>query len=493
LSWLGAWNAEFFIAQAEGDAAPAYAWLVGQRLTTRPWPGVELGLSRMAQWGGQGRNQSARSFAHMLTGVGTNADTLDQQAADPGNQMAGFDLRLRCPAGLRCAAYAQLIGEDMAGLLPSRYLSLYGAEAWSADGRRRLGVEYADSACGSTPDAQRAPSCAYRNGQYPNGYASAGRWLGASQGPDVRLLSFSLFDEPGAVRLRADFGVLSGLPGGALTQASAHAGPGTAHLRAVSAQRGMALAGGTLTPVLGWQHLVGPSVDTTTWRIGANWSRPLDDRSGTGAGTVALTDWSERQPWLAAAGLLATGLVLDRPADRYAQDHGSNTSMKALRQAGDALPLVALGLAGSQWLFARGSAQGDTAFAAAAAGVSAYGLSRGLKSVFARDRPRDGFGPASFGQAGATPRSDSSLPSNHAAMAWAVLTPYAQAYGQDWLYGLAALTSVGRVMGREHWVSDVVAGSLLGYQLGSRMPGWSAGAGRLSWTGRGLVWQTPVP
>ena len=35
-----------------------------------------------------------------------------------------------------------------------------------------------------------------------------------------------------------------------------------------------------------------------------------------------------------------------------------------------------------------------------------------------------------------------------------------------WLYGVAALTNASRVASREHWVSDTVAGSLLGYALG---------------------------
>jgi membrane-associated phospholipid phosphatase len=36
-----------------------------------------------------------------------------------------------------------------------------------------------------------------------------------------------------------------------------------------------------------------------------------------------------------------------------------------------------------------------------------------------------------------------------------------------WLYGLAAITNAARAASREHWVSDTVAGSLIGYWLGS--------------------------
>jgi membrane-associated phospholipid phosphatase len=50
---------------------------------------------------------------------------------------------------------------------------------------------------------------------------------------------------------------------------------------------------------------------------------------------------------------------------------------------------------------------------------------------------------------------------------WAAVTPYAKEFDLPWLYGVAALTNAARAASREHWVSDTVAGSLLGYWLGS--------------------------
>ena len=43
----------------------------------------------------------------------------------------------------------------------------------------------------------------------------------------------------------------------------------------------------------------------------------------------------------------------------------------------------------------------------------------------------------------------------------------AQAYKQPWLYAVAASSAIGRLQSREHWVSDTVAGGLLGYAIGS--------------------------
>jgi hypothetical protein len=47
-----------------------------------------------------------------------------------------------------------------------------------------------------------------------------------------------------------------------------------------------------------------------------------------------------------------------------------------------------------------------------------------------------------------------------------VLTPFALEYEAPWLYGVAALTNLARIGSREHWVSDTVASSLIGYGLG---------------------------
>ena len=75
-----------------------------------------------------------------------------------------------------------------------------------------------------------------------------------------------------------------------------------------------------------------------------------------------------------------------------------------------------------------------------------------------------------------------SFPSRHTAVMWAAVTPYAKEYDMPWLYGLAGLTNLARTGSREHWFSDTVAGSVLGYALGSlawqaRRPGKKSGPG----------------
>jgi len=202
LSWLGAWNAELFVANAQdptvSQAQPKGFLFAGMRLTMKPHPLVELGLSRTWQTGGQGRPNGWRNFFRALIARDTNAPGQAQQADDPGNEMAGLDLRVGCGRIARCAFYTQIIGEDHARYVPTKNLSLLGAETWSADGNHRWFVEYVNTSCRGLPWEQAMQDCAYRNYQYPQGYTNGSRWAGASFGPDSRVATlgwYSLADE----------------------------------------------------------------------------------------------------------------------------------------------------------------------------------------------------------------------------------------------------------------------------------------------------------
>jgi membrane-associated phospholipid phosphatase len=85
--------------------------------------------------------------------------------------------------------------------------------------------------------------------------------------------------------------------------------------------------------------------------------------------------------------------------------------------------------------------------------------------VFGRARPDSGLAKNDFDVfSGDSTRG--SMPSRHTAVAWAVVTPFAEEYKAPWLYGVAAVTNLARIGKQEHWVSDTVAGSLLGYGIG---------------------------
>lgn len=199
------------------------------------------------------------------------------------------------------------------------------------------------------------------------------------------------------------------------------------------------------------------------------------------------------------AGIVSTGAILassalDNRAFQFAKDHQTNRWVSNLTKVGNALPWV--GLAGAALVALDGSdpKRSRTGFAATEAGMSALLLTTGLKYAVGRARPEDGLGNHSF-EGFSSGNGDSAFPSRHSALAWAVATPFALEYDAPWLFGVAAITNLARIGSREHWVSDTVAGSLIGYGLGrifwesSRNDGKNAPRVALSHNGISLAWQ----
>jgi hypothetical protein len=188
LSWLGPWRASIAMGQAESHDVPVPdVQFFAARVNFRPRPWLELGLTRTAQWCGGDRPCDWDTFTDMFVGADNQEDSTDQ----PGNQMAGYDMRLRSPwRPLPLVFYTQWIGEDEAGGLPSKFIGQFGLETWgsSAWGGWRLRTEYSDSACNFSREEPEF-GCAYRNSIYPQGYAYRGRIIGHSMDNDSRMFS----------------------------------------------------------------------------------------------------------------------------------------------------------------------------------------------------------------------------------------------------------------------------------------------------------------
>ena len=182
------------------------------------------------------------------------------------------------------------------------------------------------------------------------------------------------------------------------------------------------------------------------------------------AGRVAMdTDWLQ-------AGVIAGGLLLatskaDKRANQFAKDHQSSSALKNVNRVGNALPWAGMAGAALLALDTSDPTRAKTSFAAIEASTSALLLATGFKYAVGRSRPQDNLGNTHF-NAFSRDNGNTSFPSRHSAAAWAVVTPYALQYDMPWLYGAAMLTNLARVGGRDHWVSDTVAGSLIGYGMG---------------------------
>lgn len=186
LSWIGPWRASIAMGRAESSDVPVPdVRFLAARVNFKPRPWLEFGLTRTAQWCGGDRECDWDTFTDMLLGQD------NQDANQPGNQMAGYDMRMRSPwKKLPLAFYTQWIGEDEAGGLPSKFLGLFGLENWHSTrfGALRLRVEYSDTACNFSRESPIF-NCAYRNAVYPQGYSYRGRVIGHAMDNDSRMIS----------------------------------------------------------------------------------------------------------------------------------------------------------------------------------------------------------------------------------------------------------------------------------------------------------------
>jgi len=106
---------------------------------------------------------------------------------------------------------------------------------------------------------------------------------------------------------------------------------------------------------------------------------------------------------------------------------------------------------------------GLLAFEAAVDGVI---VSEVLKAVTQRPRPQEKNGSGRFFHGGR------SFPSGHSINSWALATILALEYSdsrtmQVLSYGVASAVSVSRFTAREHFLSDILVGSAIGYGIGS--------------------------
>ena len=167
----------------------------GLRVNFRPIPSLEIGLSRSAQWCGDGRPCDLDTFWNLLVGRDNAGDDDISRENEPGNQTAALDFRWSlAPRGRRIAVYGQFMAEDEAGGLPSRYLGQIGIEGsghvmshWSY----RWFLEGAETSCDFLK-SDEIFDCAYNHRTYETGYRFYGRVIGHAADNDARLATLGL-------------------------------------------------------------------------------------------------------------------------------------------------------------------------------------------------------------------------------------------------------------------------------------------------------------
>ncbi|MDH3588094.1 MAG: capsule assembly Wzi family protein [Gammaproteobacteria bacterium] len=191
LRWMGPWTISALVGQLEGGRSVPDTRYFGLRVNFRPTRNLEIGVSRTAQWCGDGRPCDAETFADLLLGQDNRGESTDL-SKEPGNQLAGVDWRWRLPVRLPVAWYGQFIGEDEAGGLPSRMIGQLGIESWGYSSRLagmlRGHLEFADTAAEFYKNQVRY-DYAYEHFIYEDGYRYRGRSIGHSMDNDGRMIS----------------------------------------------------------------------------------------------------------------------------------------------------------------------------------------------------------------------------------------------------------------------------------------------------------------
>jgi hypothetical protein len=187
LKHLGPWTTNLFISKLDDERHINNAKLVGMSVGLRPLQSLEINLRRAAQWGGEGRPQSAKSFFELVTGLADNCDTSDCRIDEPGNQLGGVDFRWDMP-WFNASLYGQRVGEDEAGGLPAKNASQLGLQmSLQSDWFQGIGfIEYDDT---STNSSSQRYNVLYNHSIYQTGYRYQGRSIGSTWDNDSTVTS----------------------------------------------------------------------------------------------------------------------------------------------------------------------------------------------------------------------------------------------------------------------------------------------------------------
>lgn len=176
----------------------------------------------------------------------------------------------------------------------------------------------------------------------------------------------------------------------------------------------------------------------------------------------------EDAKWMVPAGVGMMALfTTDRiTGDEMAESDSPVNASRVISYAGSAYGVAAV--AGTFYLVGRGennTRARETGILTAEAALDSSIVVLALKGITQRGRPHSGEDRSEFFAGG------SSFPSGHSAAAWSMATIVANEYHDQPIvqiaaYGVATAVSVARFTGGEHYISDVVAGSAIGFGIG---------------------------
>ena len=188
------WTVTSFMGRMNDERVVKNTLLWGFRLNIKPFKNLELGITRLAQWGGDGRSHSLSTFTDILLGksnCGIDDVVCDENTKNPANQQAGYDLRYSFNLfDTPMSFYGQKFAEDgsegtfnyitkaqpQIGL--DAHLNIFGKAS-------TVFIELADSLadCGVRDNIG---DCYYEHSSYATGMRYKGRTIGSTYENDAK-------------------------------------------------------------------------------------------------------------------------------------------------------------------------------------------------------------------------------------------------------------------------------------------------------------------
>jgi membrane-associated phospholipid phosphatase len=180
------------------------------------------------------------------------------------------------------------------------------------------------------------------------------------------------------------------------------------------------------------------------------------------------SDWTTAG--VSAAAVVGAGLLLDHSVDKFMANHATSSWDRMAKDVQNLGSTPSVLIAGGTYL--AGVAFKDPEVRATGIdtmvtmGLANLLLTIPLKVVVGRSRPYADKGASDFHPL----NGGESFPSGHATQAFALASVIAEHADRPWVswvsYGLAGLVGVARMEQRAHFMSDVVAGGLIGTFVG---------------------------
>jgi capsule assembly protein Wzi/PAP2 superfamily protein len=168
-----------------------------------------------------------------------------------------------------------------------------------------------------------------------------------------------------------------------------------------------------------------------------------------------------------------TAGLMTADAELSSRISGTGTFSKHSGTFSNAGLVAAVATSGSMYLLGKWHGddhQKETGILSGEAFLNSYLVNELIKISTTRERPNEGTGQGRFWKGNI---SNASFPSNHAMLTWSIASVIAHEYPgpltKVLMYGLASGVSISRVTGKNHFPSDVVVGSTLGWLIGRQV------------------------